>query len=43
MRNRLKHDKVVYDLRKFNLEKELKFLKTQEDAFNRDGTEIHEE
>lgn len=40
MRNRLKHDRVVYDLRKYNLEHELKFLKTQQNAFHRDGTEI---
>lgn len=43
MRDRLKHDKVVYDLRKFNMEKELKFLKTQADIFKRDGTQISEE
>jgi hypothetical protein len=42
MKDRLKKDKVVYDQRKFNLEKELRFLKTQLAAFNRDGTEILE-
>lgn len=29
MRNRLKKDKVVYDQRKFNMEKELGFLSKQ--------------
>ena len=42
MQGRLKHDKVVYDQRKFNFEKELKFLKTQKDVFNKDGVTIHE-
>lgn len=42
MRDRLKKDKVVYDQRKFNLQKQFRFLKTQQEAFSRDGTEILE-
>ena len=42
MRDRLKHDKVVYDQRKFNMEKELKFLKKQKEVFVIDKTGMHE-
>ena len=42
MKSRLKHDKIIFDQRRFNMEKDLKFLKTQLNLFKKDGTEIHE-
>lgn len=40
MRKRLKWDKVVYDQRKFNLEKEERFLNKQKGVFHDDHLEI---
>jgi hypothetical protein len=40
---RIKSDKVVYDQRKFNLEKELEHLRKQLKIFVKEGTGIHEE
>ena len=37
---RLKEDKVVYDQRKFNLEKEFGFQKKQLGALKRDGHDV---
>ena len=42
MRKRLKWDKVVYDQRKFNLEKEERFLKKQQSVFHEDNLEMGE-
>lgn len=42
MRHRLKADKVVYDQRKFNLEKEHSFQNKQLTIFRKDGMEISE-
>ena len=42
MRDRLKHDKVVYDQRKFNMEKELRFINKQKEVFIIDKTGMHE-
>ena len=39
---RLKNDKVVYDQRKFNLEKEYQFQKKQKIALKKDGHSIEE-
>lgn len=42
MRTRLKEDKVVYDQRKFDMEKELKFLKKQKEVIGIDKNDISE-
>lgn len=42
MRNRLKKDKVVYDQRKFNQEKELRFLRKQKEVIGIDKTDLVE-
>ena len=42
MRKRLKADKVVYDQRKFDMEKELKFLKRQKEVIIIDKNDISE-
>ena len=42
MRKRLKIDKVVLDQRKFDLEKELRFLRKQREVMEIDKNEIHE-
>lgn len=42
MRARLKTDKVVYDQRKFDMEKELKFLKKQKEVIVIDKTDMSE-
>lgn len=42
MRARLKADKVVYDQRKFDMEKELRFLKKQKEVITIDRTDISE-
>lgn len=41
--DRIKHDKIVYDQRKFNLEKELSHLKKQLKIFVKEGTGVNEE
>lgn len=38
MRDRLKKDKVIYDQRKFNNEKELRFLTKQKEVIDMDKT-----
>ena len=38
MRDRLKKDKVVYDQRKFNQEKQLRFLRKQKEVIHIDRT-----
>lgn len=42
MRSRLKADKIVYDQRKFNMEKEYRFLKKQREVMEIDKNDIHE-
>ena len=42
MRNRLKKDKVVFDQRKFNQEKELRFLNKQKEVIVIDKTGLSE-
>lgn len=42
MRDRLKTDKVVYDQRKFDMEKELRFLKKQKEVIIIDKTDLVE-
>ena len=42
MRHHLKTDKVVTDQRKFDMEKELSFLRKQLEALKRDGLEVSE-
>ena len=42
MRHHLKTDKVVIDQRKFDMEKELNFLRKQLEALKRDGLEVSE-
>lgn len=39
MRDHLKHDRVVYDQRKFNMEKELRFLRKQKEVIKIDKTD----
>lgn len=43
MAERIRHDKVVYDQRKFDMEKELSHLKKQLKIFVKEGTGINEE
>lgn len=43
MRKRLHFDKVVYDQRKFDLEKEFSFQKKQKSVFHKDGLFAGEE
>lgn len=43
VRWRHKSDKVVYDQRKYDLEKELKYLKQQLNIFHREGIAVGEE
>lgn len=40
MRTRLKEDKIVYDQRKFDLEKELRFLRKQKEVIIIDKNDI---
>jgi hypothetical protein len=42
MRARLKSDKVVYDQRKFDMEKELRFIRKQKEVIIIDKTDISE-
>ena len=41
MAQRIKHDKIVYDQRKYNLEKELDHLRKQLKIFVKEGTGIN--
>jgi hypothetical protein len=40
---KIKHDKIVYDQRKYDSEKELEHLRKQLKIFVKEGTGIHEE
>lgn len=43
MRNRIKYDKIVYDQRKFDMEKQEKYLIQQLSVLKRDGMGVDEE
>ena len=42
MRTRLKSDRIVYDQRKFDMEKQLRFIRKQKEVIVIDKTDINE-